>query len=113
MMISVSGWARDRGVTFLLDAEIGADRKTRITTFDHKNYKNVFFPIPDKIPLGVAGVILTAQTEHPIRLNGEYRIDIRINADELLRLAVAATKNWPVSFLLDRIEAARKAATNG
>jgi hypothetical protein len=118
MRISVTGWARDCGPTVLLDARVGADRKIRITRFDHKNANMVFrelyaIRIDDKFPRGFAGVILTAQTEHPIRLNGEYRIEIRINADELLRLAIAATKNWPVSFLLDQIEAARKAATNG
>jgi len=119
MRISVTGWARNCGPTVLLDARVGADRKIRITEIDHKVYRRTFGEDFDIIlnkyiiPRGFEGVILTARTEHPISLNGEYRIEIQINADELLRMAVAATKNWPVSFLLDRIEAARKASTNG
>jgi hypothetical protein len=96
------------------DAKVPVDRKQiKVTSFDYLVFEDGKGKWTHLNEIGFTGVILTGKTKSPISLNGEYAVRVGISADELLSLLVAATKNWPESFLLNWIEAARKAATNG
>ena len=117
MKIRVGGWANFNGYSSLLSKPLKWTNVTkheswhadevRCVPFDHLVFENgraQFVGSSENQATG--GVRIRSKTPY-MTLHGEYRLEVELGADELLLLAAEATKNWPMSYLLDRLTSVR------